>query len=96
MDGAVTPNGIFTTYWFDWSLTDPTLSQFTSTSVQRTDQALWVERPFEDGFFGQGTQVWVRAVAQNQFGTVYGAIIRAEPYAGGRSIQYGSSGNRQE
>jgi hypothetical protein len=96
MDGAVTPNGLATTFWFEWSFSDPTLSQPATTQLQRTDQNLWVEQPFGDGFFGQGTEVWVRAVAQNQLGTVRGAIIRAEPFAGGRSIQFGSSGNRLE
>jgi hypothetical protein len=78
MSGAVTPNGADTSFWFEFSYSDPTLTQPSTTPIQRTP-AGWTEIPFGDGFFGQGTEVWVRAVAQNQFGMVRGAIIRAEP-----------------
>jgi hypothetical protein len=78
MDGAVTPNGADTSFWFEWSYSDPTLSDPSSTPIQRTP-AGWTEVLFEDYFFGQGSEVWVRAVAQNQYGVARGAIIRAAP-----------------
>jgi hypothetical protein len=78
MDGAVTPNGADTSFWFEWSYSDPTLNDASATALQRAP-AGWTEVLFDDGFFGQGVEVWVRAVAQNQYGVSYGAIIRAAP-----------------
>jgi hypothetical protein len=82
MVGAVTPNGADTSFWFEWSYSDPDLNEPSSTPLQRTP-AGWTEVLFTDFFFGQGVEVWVRAVAENQYGRVHGAIIRAPPYGGG-------------
>ncbi len=73
LNGTVNPNGSETTAWFDWG-TDSTLSSHSSTSVQNVGGGT-AETTITDslkGVLSANTKYFVRVVAENSSGNVYG------------------------
>jgi hypothetical protein len=80
--GTITPQPVDTEVWFEYSLTSPTLANYSSTAVYIIPEGGGVEGTFDFYDVVPGV-VYFRAVARHEGGTTRGAILQTQdPYAG--------------
>ncbi len=72
LSGKVTPNGLVTTYWYDYGLTANLDSQTTSQDIGSGFNA--ITAPAYITGLKANTQYYFRLSAQNRLGTVHGAV----------------------
>ncbi len=75
LSGRINPNGVATTYWFEYSI-NPNLRDLQST-VSQTTVAGTSTVTIQTGVanLNPSTKYYYRLVGQNQYGTVYGNIV---------------------
>jgi phosphodiesterase/alkaline phosphatase D-like protein len=84
LNGTVNPNGLSTNIWFEWG-TDPTLSTYSSTTMQSTGSGSTTQSA-EKVLTGltTGTTYYYRAVASNSAGMIQGSIVNFLPHEPGK------------